>query len=104
MQSTIYYRDEDGYIIEKIEEKANKERKSKSAVVLSILEEHFESRRRIGEILQDIGVLEERQLNSALDVQKTEENEKKLGQITVEEDYVSEVDLDRALTIQERVN
>lgn len=100
MQATIYYREEDQYLIDKLEEKANRERKSKSACVLSILEEYFEAGKRIGEILIDIGALERDKLEEGLERQKKEKDGKKIGEILVEEGYVREIDLDRALDIQ----
>jgi len=39
MQATIYYSDEDGYLIKQADMKGQRERKSRSAVILSILEE-----------------------------------------------------------------
>ena len=59
MQTTIYYREEDQYLIDKLQEKANRERKSKNACILSILEEYFESQKKLGEILTDMGILGE---------------------------------------------
>ena len=100
MQTTIYYREEDQYIIDKLEEKASRERKSKSACLLSILEEYFEAKRRIGEILKDFGVLSNEQLQKALKVQRNEGQGRKLGEILLEQGYVKELDLDRALGIQ----
>ena len=99
MQTTIYYKDEDEYLIEKVEEKANRERKSKSAVILSILEEYFEAERRVGEILKDMGVVNSTQIKEALEEQKRDKD-KKIGEILVEKDQVREVDLDRALQVQ----
>lgn len=100
MQTTIYYRDEDKYLIEKVEKKANRERKSKSAVILSILEDYFEAERKIGEILNDLGAVDEDKIEEALSLQENG-TEKRIGEILVENDYVREVDLDRALQIQE---
>jgi hypothetical protein len=99
MQTTIYYKDEDEYLIDKVEEKANRERKSKSAVILSILEEYFEAERRIGEILRDMGAVSPDKVKAALEEQE-KGTEKKLGEILVEKDQVREVDLDRALQVQ----
>ena len=99
MQTTIYYKDEDEYLIDKVEEKANRERKSKSAVILSILEEYFEAERRVGEILNDMGAVSSDQLQDALKAQERG-TDKRLGEILVDNDYVREVDLDRALQVQ----
>ncbi len=100
MQTTIYYREEDDFLIDKVEEKANRERKSKSAVILSILEEYFEAERRVGEILKDMGAVEPDKIDEALSKQE-EDSDKKIGEIMVENDYVQEVDLDRALQVQD---
>jgi len=101
MQTTIYYRDEDEYLIEKLERKAARERKSKSATLLTVLEEYFEAKKRIGKILTDMGVLNQDNLQQCLDKQKNAKEEKRIGEILVEEDYVREIDLGRALEIQE---
>jgi len=57
MQTTIYYRERDEYLLNKVEEKANRERKSKSAVILSILEEYFLRGENVVTILKEIGEL-----------------------------------------------
>ena len=100
MQTTIYYKEEDNYLIEKVEKKAKRERKSKSAVILSVLEEYFEAEQRIGEILSDLGAVSPDKVDEALDKQKGEEPDKKIGEILMDNDHVREVDLDRALEIQ----
>ena len=99
MQTTIYYKEEDEYLIDKVEEKANRERKSKSAVILTIIEEYFEAERKLGEILNDMGVVSPDEVEEALRKQE-EETDKRIGEILVDEDYVREIDLDRALQIQ----
>ena len=101
MQITIYYKEQDQYLIDKGEEKANRERRSKSAVILSILESYFEAEQKVGEILRDLGALEQAQLREALELQDNEDKEKRLGEILMEKGYVKEIDLDRALQIQE---
>jgi hypothetical protein len=102
MQTTIYYRDEDQYLMDKLEQKSSRERKSKSAIILSILEEYFESNRKVGGVLQDLGALDGKQLKSALEDQSDGKDKKLIGEILLEKGYVEEVDLDRALTIQNR--
>lgn len=104
MQTTIYYKEEDEYLINKVEQKAERERKSKSAVVLSILEQHFEAEQRLGEILRDLGALSVDQLNQALQLQQEQDQDKKIGEVLVEKDYAREVDIDRALEIQRMTN
>lgn len=54
MQITIYYTKDDIPLIKQIEAKAERERRSKSAVILSIVEQYFERNKRIGEILCDL--------------------------------------------------
>ncbi|MBS3736558.1 hypothetical protein KGY72_05260 [Candidatus Bipolaricaulota bacterium] len=100
MQTTIYYREEDQYLIDKLEKKANRERKSKSSCLLSIVEEYFEAENRVGEILTDMGALTKGKLEDGLDKQSNKKNGKKIGDILVEEDYIRGVDLDRALQVQ----
>lgn len=56
MQATIYYQERDQYLIDKVEGKANRERKSKSAVILSIIESYFEANKKICQILSDLDV------------------------------------------------
>jgi len=105
VQISIYYAKEDEHLIKKIEAKAKAQRKSNSAAILSIIEEHFERERRIGEILRDIGSLSEEQLAKALDIQEQETRtmEKKrrlLGEILLDQGFIEEKDLRRSLSIQ----
>ena len=100
MQTTIYYKEDDGYLIDKVEEKADRERKSKSAVILSVLEHYFEAEKRIGEILRDLGAVSPQDVEVALSKQEDGKVDKRLGEILMEEDKIREGDLDRALEIQ----
>jgi len=104
MQTTIYYRESDEYLIRKLEEMARRERKSKSACLLSLLETYFEAERRLGEILADLGVVSREDIEKSLQQQKEEGLEKKIGEIMLEAGYIKEMDLDRALDIQARRN
>lgn len=99
MQMTIYYTEEDQYLIDKVEEEAEAHRKSKSAVILTALERYLEQNLRLGEILCDMGRLAPEQLEEALEVQKTQE-ERKLGEILLAKEMVRTQDLSRALAIQ----
>lgn len=103
MQMTIYYTEEDQYLIDKIEEEAEAHRKSKSAVILTALEHYLERNRRVGEILCDMGRLKQKELQAALDMQSKSEN-RKLGEILLAEEMVRTQDLNRALAIQGRLN
>ena len=100
MQLSIYYKEEDQYIIEMVEKVAQRNRMSKAAVILSILEDYFEAEKRIGEILQDMRAINNEKLTESLHLQKKNDGEKRLGEIMVEEEYVNEDQLNRALRIQ----
>ena len=102
MQTTIYYNSADSYLMSQVDAKGKRERKSRSAVILSILEEFFESDKRLGEILLDIGVLSHADLSKGLELQKTRFTDKLLGDILLEEEYVTPEAVERALIIQGR--
>lgn len=102
MQTTIYYNDKDAYLMSQVDAKGSRERKSRSAVILSILEDFFESDKRLGEILVDIGVLSHSDLCKGLELQKTRFTDKLLGDILLEEEYVTPEAVERALMIQDR--
>ena len=102
MQVTIYLTEEDSYLLRLIDEQSNRQRKSRSAVILSIIEEHFEKGRRLGEILIDLGVLSEADLAHALELQKEMFADKLLGDVLASEQGVQEESIARALTIQQR--
>ena len=102
MQTTIYYNNEDAYLISQVDSKSRRERKSRSAVILSVLEDYFESDKRLGEILVDIGVLNHSDLCKGLELQKTRFTDKLLGDILLEEEYVTSEAVERALMIQDR--
>ena len=102
MQTTIYYNEEDAYLIAQADAKGRRERKSRSSVILSILEEHFESEKQLGEILVDLGVLSHSDLAKGLELQKTRFTDKLLGDILLEEQLVDREAVERALVIQGR--
>ena len=102
MQTTIYYSDEDSYLIKQVDCKGQRERKSRSAVILSILEEYFESEKRLGEILVDLGVISHSELAKGLELQKTRFTDKLLGDILLEEELAPLEAVERALIIQGR--
>lgn len=54
MQVTIYYSQEDQYLLDLVDQEARQERKSRTAAILTILEEHFECGKKNGEILVDL--------------------------------------------------
>jgi len=101
MQMSIYYQEEDKYLIDEVEKRASRNRMSKSAVILSILEEYLEAEKKIGQILRDMDAVNDNKIKKALDIQEKQEN-KQLGKIMVERDYVEEDQLHRALQVQKR--
>jgi hypothetical protein len=102
MQITIYYTQEDQYLLDLVEQKAYRERKSRSAVILTILEWYFEAGRKLGEILVDMGKLSKEDLERALKIQEEENFKRRLGEILTEEGFVKPRDVQRALRIQQR--
>jgi len=102
MQTTIYYSDGDSYLIEQVDKKGKRERKSRSAVILSILEEYFEREKKIGEILVDLGAVKPSTLAKGLELQKTKFTDKLLGEVLLEQELIEKDALDRALMIQGR--
>ena len=103
MQVTVYFGEEDVYLIRLVGELARKERKSRSAVMLSILEEHFGRGKRLGELLVTLGAVPRQAVEQALEVQRTQEGGRRLGEILLERGWVAREDLERALLIQQRV-
>jgi len=97
MQTTIYYSDNDSYVIKQVDMKGRRERKSRSAVILSILEEYFECEKRIGEILVDLGAISHTDLAKGLELQKSKFTKKLLGDILLEEELVEQEALERAV-------
>jgi len=102
MQTTFSYDEKDNWIMDEVEEKAYLERKSKSAVIVAILEEYFAGGKRIGEILLRIGSLSQEELEKGLEIQGKKEESRPLGEILIEEGFVKERDLRRALALQSR--
>ncbi len=104
MQMTIYYTKDDQYLIDKVDELAYRERKSRSAVILSILERYFEGQKRLGEILADMRKITPEELEEILELQKTKERKKRIGELLVEKGLVSAKDVQRALAVQSRAS
>jgi len=102
VQTTIYYSEQDAYLIDQVDMKGRRERKSRSAVILSVLEEYFEREKRIGEILVDLGVLSHPDLAKGLELQKTQFADKLLGDVLLDQALIEREALDRALMIQGR--
>lgn len=104
MQMTIYYTKADEYLIEKIDEMAYRERKSRSAVILTVLERYFEGEKRLGEILVDMGKLSGEQLDDLIKKQQQTEDHRRVGEMLLEDELISEKDLQRALAVQKAEN
>jgi len=103
MQVTMYFSDEDKYLIDLVDEKARRERKSRSAVMLSILEEYFTRGKRLGELLVTLGEASPQTVTKALEVQRTKGPNRRLGEILTELGLVPSEAVERALLIQGRV-
>jgi len=69
VQTTIYYSEQDAYLISQLDMKGRHERKSRSALILSIMEEYFEREKRLGEILLEQGAIDPNVLERALVIQ-----------------------------------
>lgn len=102
MQTTIYYNEDDAYLMKQVDAKGRRERKSRSAVILSILEEHFEREKKLGQILIDLNVISHADLAKGLELQQTKFADKLLGDILLEEEFVTPEAVERALLIQGR--
>ena len=100
MLITIYYTKDDQYLMDLIEKKAYRERKSKSAVILTILESYFQREKRLGEILVAAGKVTHEQVEEAIKRQEKEKHKRRLAQILVQEGFVEEKDVQRALLAQ----
>jgi hypothetical protein len=101
MQVTLYFSEEDEYLIRLLDEKARRERRSRSSVVLSILEEYFEKDKKLGEILVDLRVVKPQEVEEALKLQRNGVA-KPIGEILLEKGVVGNEDIERALEIQSR--
>lgn len=100
MQLTISCNDRDRWIIKEIEERAYLQKKSKSSVIIAMLEGHFTKGKKIGEILVSWGLLSEEELKKGLEIQKQQKHKPLLGEILLSEGFVKEIELKRALTMQ----
>jgi len=103
MQVTLYYSEEDKYLLDLVDKLALQQRKSRSAVIMSILEEYFEREKRLGEILVDLGAIDPGRVAQALKEQEKEGRRRRIGEILVEKGWVRPQDVERALVIQSRV-
>ena len=100
MQLTLYYAYEHMDLIDRLDELAYKNRKSRSQMILTILETYFHRDERIGQILVDMGKITGSQLDDALVIQEKMGDQRPLGQILIEEGFVGQKEILRAITIQ----
>lgn len=102
MMISIYYRKEDEWLLKKVDKICARERRSRSSVILSLLEQYFEQEKKIGEILQDMGFISLEKLQEALRLQKKEKKPKKLGQILKEKGIITEEHIQRVVGLQRK--
>ena len=102
MMISIYYRKWDDWLLKKVDKICARERRSRSAVILSLLEQHFERQKKIGEILEDMELISLEQRQEALELQKEEKKQKKLGQILKEQGIVTEKQIQRVVGLQRK--
>jgi len=102
VQTTIYFADEDRYLLRLVDRLACQERKSRSAIILTILEQHFEHDRRLGEILVDMGAASDQDIQRGLRVQQATPEWRPLGEVMIAQGMVSEEQVNRALIVQAR--
>jgi len=102
MQLTLYYADDDAYLLRLVDEKAQRERRSCSAVIMAILESFLEQDKKLGEILVDMGMVTQSQVEEALKEQNAGGERKRIGEILVEKGWISDKQVFQALLVQER--
>lgn len=98
---TIYYNEEDRYLVDLVDEMANRDRKSRSAVILTVLEAFFERNKPIGQILLDQGLMTAEDVDQILQSQQGDGKNRKFGELATERGLVSLRHVQRALSIQE---
>ncbi len=102
MQVTLYYGEEDQYLLKLVDHQAERTRRSRSAVIMAILEEHFERNHRLGEILMDMGLATPQEVDRALNKQR-DGWKQPIGEILAQEGVLSDRAVHRALLVQNRV-
>jgi len=87
-------------LIVEIQAEAKSQRKSRGAFILSVLQDYFEKKRRVGAILRSVAALSNDQLNKALEIQKGEKKRRLLGEVLLDEGFVDEKTLRESLSVQ----
>jgi hypothetical protein len=100
MQLTIYYTKDDKSLVGQIEAASKTRRMSRGAFILSMAEEYFGRRQRLGETLRSIGALSSEELEKALKIQRDEKKRRLLGEILLDEGFVDEETLRESLSLQ----
>lgn len=101
MQMTIYYDNEDAYLVERAKQEAELSRQSLSAVILTALENYFLKEQRLGQVLIGMGRLKQADLDTALGEQRKRPHTP-LGEILLALEMITPADLKRALAIQRK--
>jgi len=73
---------------------------SRGTFILSIAEECFERRKRLGEILRSIRALSSDELEKALKIQKNEKKRGLLGEILLDEGFIDQETLRQSLSLR----
>lgn len=102
MMVSVYYRKDDKWILQKVDEICITQRKSRSAVILSILERYFEQGKKVGQIFLDMGLLSPKQLEETLKLQDREKQKKRIGEMLMEQGIITERHIQRALMLQKK--
>lgn len=100
MQLSIYYTREDQHLIQQLDAAAKVQRKSKGSLILSILQDYLQKRKRLGAILLNIAAISKDQLDKALKIQQKEEKRRLLGEILLDQGFVEEKTLSESLALQ----
>jgi len=103
MQVTIYVNDEDKYLLDLVDEEAQRTRRSRSAVVAAALEAYFLRGKKVGEVLLAMKAINPQDLEKVLAEQKKRPDGKLLGELLVHRGLVSSDVVQKALWVQERL-
>ena len=101
MQLTIYCKEDDQNLLRMLDAKATQERKSRSAMILTIFDEYFGTNRQLGDILCGMGKLKPADLEKALKEQQ-KGDKRPLGELLIAKGLVTQKDVMRALAIQKK--
>ena len=100
MQLSIYYTKEDQHLVEQLHAAAKVQRKSKGSLILSILQDYLQKRKRLGTMLLNIAAISKDQLDRGLKIQQKQEKKRLLGEILLDQGFVQEKTLSESLALQ----